>query len=660
MNLPALRGHTRSLSIAAGVAAITAYRLWLFFHVATRNYFDKYWYFAGKLLDGTVPSGRLGDISAGYLVFVALVRWLGIGVPDLLTIQILLLTVAAVAVGLAAWKIAGPVAGIAAGIALFASREVFVAATDLEPEALIVTLVAVALTFLAFALSERVRSGFLLLAGLALGAAALMRPVPLVIGAGVLAWLAVRAFRRGNAREIVVGWKAPVAFALGLSIPVLAGGIFVRSLGHSSTAMDPAMAFYEGMSPGADGYTGEQPAIVKELQGHFHEPDSLHVTYRVIASRASGRQLGGDEANAFWLRRSLRFMVDYPMRAVTLVARKLVLSLDAHEVWDLEGMFFRAKEVGPLWLPFSVLGPLAILGLVAAHRNRDELAWLLTIVVLASGLHLVVFYVTSRQRNALVPAVALAAGLAVAWIVRERRHGLRYTVTIALTVAAMIAFSIPGVAQSEEHHIWTNYLTGERLVADAARVHDREARRAMLADARVCGFGTPVTAAELRRYCIAALPRATDPARRFDLAVTLQSVGEWQISGRVADDLAHEGYQPRRGSRTANSVSYLRFRALAHLGGSDAAIRDLLSSAARQAPGDPWILAAESVFENDQDARTRLLEIHDPFTSDLALAQAEWDAGNARRALELVRKVRVAVPEWDRAREIEALIESSR
>jgi len=649
----------RELATAASVLVIlTGYRLWLLAHVATRAYFDKYWYFAGKVLEGAIPTARLGDVSAGYLALVSLARWLGIDVHGLVVIQTVMLSLAALGVGLAARTIAGSLAGFAAGILLLANRELFVAATDLEPESIIVTFIALSLAFLAFALRDRERPGLLALAGLSVGMAALMRPVPLVVGGSILAWLGFRAVSSRAFRRVEIGWRAPLAFALGLAIPVAAGGIAVRTLGRSSTAMDPAMAFYEGMSPSADGYTGKQPAIVRELQPHFLEPDSLHVTYRVIAARAAGSPLGGDEANAFWLRRSLRFISDYPARALALIGRKIVFTFHAHEAWDLEGMFQRAHEVGSLWIPFSVLGPLAVAGLVIAFRRGEALAGLLTIVVLASGLHLVLFYVSSRQRNALIPAAVLAAAIAVDYAIRNRNRDARFIVGVSVVSVAVLAFSIPGTAQDEDTHVWTNYLVGQRLVSAASRVPPGAERSRMLADARSRGFGTPVAASDLKRIWLEMLPGEADPARRFDLAVALQSVGEWKTSGRLAADLDREGYEPRRGSRASNSLSYLRFRSLAHLGAPPDTLHALLTEADDEAPGDPWVLGAASVFETDPGALQRLEELHDPFTRDLALARAFWDAGNLKRALQLVRGVRTAVPEWDRARELEALLMS--
>ena len=128
----------------------------------------------------------------------------------------------------------------------------------------------------------------------------------------------------------------------------------------SMLLMDPGTVFYEGMNANATGYAGVAPRIVKDIEQTIPGSDTMHVAYRVVASRAMGRPVTREEANRYWSQKSLAFVTTYPMRAITLVLRKIRLLVSAHDAYDVPSMVLKDRSLGGLWISWALLVPLAM------------------------------------------------------------------------------------------------------------------------------------------------------------------------------------------------------------------------------------------------------------------------------------------------------------
>ena len=656
---PDKRRSVRLLIVAGTLilAAITAIRVHRLTQFENRDYFDKYLFFADSIRSGEMPLERIGDLSPGYLAFIGLLRQLGAGVGTILSIQVVLVSLAAFAAGLAAHRLAGWPAGTISCGFILASRAAYVNATDLEPETLILLFNAMALASLVHFLVER--SGAALpLTGLFLGLSALMRPVgiatALLVSVSILASRS-RENRDGDPdrdRRIIVPVALLVAIAM---LPVLTTGAITRARGGSSLSMDPGTVFYEGMNYGATGYAGVQPAIVHELQSVSDSgPDSLHVVYRLVASEALGRPAHRRDSNAYWLSRSFAFASTEPLVATKLVARKLFLILHSYEAWDLRGMHARNLELGSiLWIPFSILLSFAAYGAFTMRRSVERLVPLVVFSLMAAA-PMVIFYVTARQRNAVVPAVAVLAGFGAGSLWKSMRSKpLAPALIAAGLVSSGLLFAIPGAAQQEDRHVWTNlrertdYLTeADRLL----RAGKRDSAMQRLAAASVRGLAVNVDASFLESHCRLALQEALDHAQVFDIAIALQRTGSWKASLDLALRLRKAGYRPRRGTRAINSPSYLAARSAFHLQDREKA-REYLASAADEAPGDPFVLALMAESDGGEagaKAMRTLKRTTDPVTIDLARGIARFDLGDREQAQALLLRANRVLP-WPSA-----------
>jgi hypothetical protein len=523
------RRHALLLAAIIALALITWLRIHWIDTLTDQGYFAKYLTFADRILAGQLPRERLTDLSPGYLWFIVALRKAGATFTAIRTLQIVLLSISAFLCGVAARRF-GTVAMIAAPIFLLASRAALVCATEAEPETLILLLGSASL-----ALLGRSSAG----AGAFLGLASICRPVMLLAAAALAA--------------VERSWKLITAALVPLIVMLLIN----FALTGEAVLMDPGTVFYEGMNPNATGYEGVQPRIVNEIERASREPDYLHVAYRMVASRSAGRPLTRAESNRFWTGKAFAFMRAYPGAALRLTLRKAYFAVHSHDAYDLSTM---ARKDALLSRYGSIsYGFLVVLAGAAVMLTRDRRSLLPFIAFALSGsVVLVVFYVTARQRNAILPALVVLAAAGIAEIVRRKQIILP---AVAVLIAGIL-LSVNGPAQIEDTNAWR---------------------------------GTPDV---------------------FDQAIALEQQGRWADADRLLQQLENDRFRPMRENRAVSSVAFYRARAALHLGQDP---RALLAQAADDAPGNEHVLALQARL-GDREAGRLLFALHDAITARNALA----------------------------------------
>jgi hypothetical protein len=643
----------RSLLLGALVLllalVITRGRLLTVARLSDQGFFTKYPYFAAQLRAEDLPPDRLTGLSPAYLAVVAASQSLGQSMQDLRGLQIGATTVAAAACAAAAGLAGGPVAATAAAVLLLGNRSVLVNATELEPETLILFFNAAAVFFIAWWQRSR-RLAALVGSALSLGLSTITRPTVLVAALLVGSWFWWVAGRRDRLRT--AAWFGAAALA-----PILIVLAINLAVTGNAVVMDAGFAFFEGMNPLATGYAGVQPRIVNDLERITTIPDSLHVTYLLVASRAIGRPIDKDAANRYWTAKAFGFASAFPARAARLLGRKIVLASKSYEAYDLATMVRKDWELRRQgWIAFGILLSLAIAGGV---MQRDTAA---PFVLFACGAAapLVIFYVTARQRNGLLPPLVMLAGLGCAGIVRALRAGQRprALAAVATVAAASLLLHQDGWLQREDRHAWISSFGSQRLLAQARRSEPRRAAELRAHAATWLTTSTvPAPLAQVAGAAVAAVETAGTPQRLFDLAVVLVRVGEWRLADEILERLEAAEYRPARDTRAPSSPAY--HRAVAHLGlGNRGSAAGFLTRARAEAPGDPDVLAL-SVLLSDAATAARsmglLHALHDPFTRDLALARAHLQLGEIPRARLLLSRMERQLPEWPAPREMGVL-----
>jgi hypothetical protein len=481
----------------AVVAVITVARLVLVESLADQGYFGKYMIFADRILSGDLSRDRLLDLSPLYLWLTVAFRAVHLGVHAIRALQIILVSVAACCCAFAARRW-GTVAMIAAAGFILASRGALVCATELEPETVILLFNSAALAAVMYTAP--------LTAGIFLGLSAACRPNALL--AAVAIALVARSWR------VIAGALIPVVVIVGVNF----------ALTHEVALMDPGTVFYEGMNPNATGYEGVQPRVVNDVERQSKEPDYLHVAYRIVAAGAAGHPVSRSESNRFWMSKAFAFMRTYPVVALKMTAFKLYYALHSYEAYDLVTMVRKDVALSriPIFLPFACL--VALWTATGRRRLGTGIPWAFAIATL---IPMVLFYVTARQRNALLPAAAVLAAAGLSEILRRNR------MLPAIAAAAVaILLSVSGNAQNEDRAGWLGF-------------HNL-----------------------------------------FDKAIAMENDGKWQEADVILADLGN--YHPVRENRIVNSVAYYRARAAVHLGRDP---KPFLARAAEEAPGNEHVLA---------------------------------------------------------------------
>lgn len=190
-------------------------------------------------------------------------------------------------------------------------------------------------------------------------------------------------------------------------------------------------------------------------------PEREQRDFAAEAERRAGRSLGPDEVSAFWMRQGWRWIREHPGDWLALSYSKLRLLLGAFELPDNVD-YYLYREISPvLRLPlagFGLVAPFAILGMVALARRPG---WPRALLVFAGAyaVSVLLFFVRSRLRMALMPAAFVFAGfalvdlsrmLALAW--RQRRVTLALPWRVAVLVLAVLFVNLP---VRGPHRLWT-------------------------------------------------------------------------------------------------------------------------------------------------------------------------------------------------------------
>ncbi len=311
----------------------------------------------------------------------------------------------------------------------------------------------------------RLTSSIWLFLGLTMGGLALTRENALVFIVVILGWIFLRGLgardsglksrssgprgRGAKATDLKAPSPQPLApavrsaalFLIGLAIvlvPVALRNSYVGG-GFFITTSQFGPNLYIGNHPGADG-------SYESLRPGRGAPEYERQDATELAERALGRRLTPAEVSGYWTDRAIGFMTSRPAEWLRLMARKVVLVANATEMLDTESQESHAEWSWPLRLGapfgnFGVLIPLALFGVVLTWPMRSRL-WVLYVMTAGYAASVVLFYVFARYRYPLAPflIVFAAAGLvALPSAIRTRVVPGGWRTIAAIAAAAVFA-----------------------------------------------------------------------------------------------------------------------------------------------------------------------------------------------------------------------------
>lgn len=257
------------------------------------------------------------------------------------------------------------------------------------------------------------------LLGALIGAATLLRGVAVVLLVPAALALLPPAPARGRRRAS----SRPLLVLAGAALAVIAPAIISNSL-LSGRLVGPTLNggqnFYIGQGQDANGF-------FRTFAGFDFEHDPAGVAF--LSARTGRRLAGPAEADAIWREEALAWGRDHPARSVGLWLKKVWLhfvGVEIDQVTPLAAWTRDAPLLRGLPVPWAVIAAGGLAGLMLKGRERAWRPWALAIGLYVAAQSL--FFVVSRYRLALTPALCLFAG---AWGAEVARRGGRARVVAA-------------------------------------------------------------------------------------------------------------------------------------------------------------------------------------------------------------------------------------
>jgi len=276
-------------------------------------------------------------------------------------------------------------------------------------------------------------------------------------GLGGLAGRVRRPARRRECGGFLLG--AAVVLALPAAHNYAASGEFVL------TTANAGANFFIGNNPANRSGEYQQLPFIRP------NPKYEQQDFDREAERRAGRPLTDRETSAFWFGESWRWIRAHPADWLAVVGRKLRSLWGAFETPDSLDYYLYRETAPVLRLPlpgFGLLGPLALLGLALALPRRG---WprLLVHFVAAYSITIVAFFVFSRFRMVITPALHVLAAFAALELARRwsaARAGGRDRLAAAVgpTALLLVFFLFVNVPVRARTDTWSY------RVADALRL----------------------------------------------------------------------------------------------------------------------------------------------------------------------------------------------
>jgi 4-amino-4-deoxy-L-arabinose transferase-like glycosyltransferase len=320
---------------------------------------------------------------------------------------------------LAAWPwFRRPVPQIAGVVAIFYPVSVYYGLLLLKP-ALATLLVATALWCFSRALSSKVWAWWGL-AGVATGLSVLTRGSLLLVVPVIVGWALL---------DPAVGDR----LATRLRCAALCGGgvLLVLLLPTAHNRITGGEWILTTTNWGQIFYIGNNEANPSgrflELPYVRSDPTYEQVDFKGEAERRNERTMRHGEVSRYWFGEGLAWAAAHPGDWAKLMWSKLRIYWGAYETPASHDFYFYRRHAPLLRLPlpaFGLLGPLALLGAVLAWP-RGGWPRLLVLYTAATTLAVVIFFVLTRFRMVLMPALFPLAALGAVELVARTRAALR-------------------------------------------------------------------------------------------------------------------------------------------------------------------------------------------------------------------------------------------
>ena len=320
-----------------------------------------------------------------------------------------------------------------------------------------ITLLACLLLYQLYRCQEKPSTGNFILAGLILGAAGLARPNILLLGPALLGWILLIIKPKTGLRKALVNYLGMGAACIIIILPVTIRNYAVAG-DFVFISWQGGYNFYLGNNRQASGWSATATGIDKSWQGGYEEAIA-------IAQNQANRFLKCSEVSGYWFNRALEEMIDNPGMFFTLLYRKLRLIFNGFEIPNNQHLYlvlgfstaYRLTQFyEPIFFPFGLLAPLALIGLAFSFQSWRKFL-ILHLFLISYIMTLLLFFVCARFRQPMIPVFIILAVYGVIKVIDLIKN--RQVYKIGITILALVLLFI------ESNHMLID-LDKNRMKAD--------------------------------------------------------------------------------------------------------------------------------------------------------------------------------------------------
>jgi len=278
------------------------------------------------------------------------------------------------------------------------------------------------------------------IAGAVLGLTGIARPNILLLLPFLAIWFLTMRTRSSSLRSSLARAAVLLAACGVVILPVT-----LRNLTVSGEpvliAWQGGINFYLGNHRDSDGWEAAAPGIDGSWQS---------VTTRPVqeAEYAEGRRLSFSDVSDYWYRQAENEIREDFGGWISRLLRKCRLLVNGYEIPNDLDIYTVGERVpvvrlfltrGPIYFPFGLLAPLALLGLLMSIPQWRRLS-LLYLTTIAYSLSIIAFFVNARYREPLLPLFMLFAALGCArtWSYLRNKRWLSAGIWLLVLVGLVI------------------------------------------------------------------------------------------------------------------------------------------------------------------------------------------------------------------------------
>ncbi len=190
--------------------------------------------------------------------------------------------------------------------------------------------------------------------------------------------------------------------------------------------------FYIGNGPYSSGVFQNPIFLPPTHEGHAQGQ-------KIIAELTLQRNLKPSQVSSFWMDKTLRFIQSSPGEYMRLLRNKFLMFFTRiDDADDIDLSLQRDWREALDFNSFSIISPLAILGLALTLKKYPQMAFV-NLIILSQFIFTVIFFLISRHRVTVVPFLMMYEAFTIFWLI-ERIQKRRFIPVVVSGILCFVLF----------------------------------------------------------------------------------------------------------------------------------------------------------------------------------------------------------------------------